>query len=181
MADARNILEEQLAKGGRLPTALPWQLFTFSLIIFLAALAVYLGMDFGYKPYLQSQVKNLDSKINNLGNAVNQDQQNTLVGLYSQLTNIKTLLASHITPSKIFDELEKTALTQVYYTDLDLTLSQNKLGLKGVAPTFGALTQQLESLKQNDLFGDVLLENAKISTDGVSFSIQITLKPNALK
>ncbi len=182
MADARNIIEEQLAKsGGRLPTALPWQLLIFSFIFLGAAVAVYLGMDFGYKPFLNSQIKSLDAKINNLGNAVNQDQQNSLINLYSQLTNIKGILKSHVMPSKLFDELEADTQSQIYYSELDLSLSQNKLGLKGFAPDYNALAQQLDLFKKSAMFSGVLLENAKLANNEINFSIQLLIAPDSLK
>ena len=74
-------LEQELRKPERLPVGWPWRLLVFVVIIFGVTVATYLGMILGYKPYLNSQVKNLDAKITSLSQAVDEEQQKNLVGL----------------------------------------------------------------------------------------------------
>jgi len=182
MPEIRNVLEDQLRKSGaRLPARFPWQLLIFSLAILGVTLASYFGMVFGLMPYLNSQLNGVNAQIDNLEKTVNKQQQENLINLYSQLTNIQDLLGSHVASSALFDDLEKNTYSQIYYTRLSLSLIENKLEIQGIAPNFNVLSQQLDSFKKSPLLGNVLLESAKSTTDGISFLIQAVLGPNALK
>jgi len=182
MLDARNILEEQLRKGrSRLPVRLPWQLLIFSFAILGLTLASYFGIAFGYKPYLNSQISNVNAQMSSLEKSIDKQQRENLTNLYSQLTNIKFLLDSHIAASNLFEDLGKNTNPQVYYTGFGLSLIENKIEIRGMAPDYGTLVKQLESFKKSQLFGNVLLENAKSTADGISFSVQAILNPGELK
>ncbi|MFH1346881.1 MAG: PilN domain-containing protein [Spirochaetota bacterium] len=182
MSETRNVLENQLRKGGgRLPAGLPWQLLIFSFVILGVTFASYFGIAFGYKPYLDSQISNVNAQIDNLEKSVDKQQKENLTNLYSQLTNIKFLLNSHVEALKLFDDLEKNTNPQVYYTGFGLSLIENKIEIKGVAPNYGTLVQQLDLFKKSQLFGNVLVNNSKSTVDGISFSVQAILNPGELE
>lgn len=182
MLDARNILEEQLRKGrSRLPVRLPWQLLIFSFAILGLMLASYFGMIFGYKPYLNSQISGVNAQIKESEKIINSEQQKNLTNIYSQLINIQDLLDSHVITSTLFDELEKSTYPQIYYTGLNLSLSEKKLELQGISQDYVTLVRQLDSFKNSQLFGDVIFDSAKSTADGISFSTRVVLLPDKLK
>ena len=182
MPDTRNVLEEQLRKSGnRIPAELPWQLLLFSFAILALAVASYLGMIFGYQPYLESRIEGVYTQIKESEKTIDGEQQKNLINIYSQLSNIKVLLDSHIITSTLFDELEKNTYPQVYYNNLNLSLSEKKLELRGVSQDYITLVKQLDAFKSSGLFSDVILDNTKLNSEGISFSIRITLSPDKLK
>ena len=182
MPDTKNVLEEQLRKSGnRIPAKLPWQLLVFSFAIFGLIFASYLGMIFGYKPYLNSQISGANAQVKELGKAVDIEQQKDLTNIYSQLTNIQDLLDSHVITSTLFDELERSTYPQIYYTNFTLSLSENKLELKGISQDYLTLVKQLDFFKNSQLFNDISIDSAKSTLDGISFTIKVVLSPDKLR
>lgn len=182
MPDTRNVLEEQLRKRGKAISAeLPWQLLLFSFVILALAIASYFGMVFGYQPYLESKIEGTNAQIKELEKSIDSEQQKNLINIYSQLSNIKALLNSHIITSTLFDEIEKNTYPQVYYTSLNLSLSEKKLELRGVSQDYVTLVKQLDVLKKSELLNDAILDNTKSTGDGVTFSIRINLPLDKLK
>lgn len=175
-------LEQELKKPERLPVGWPWRLLVFVVIIFGVTVATYLGMTLGYKPYLDSQIKTLDAKITNLSQAVGEEQQKNLVGLYSQLVNIQSLLNSHPVASKIFDFLEKNTHQQIYYTALNLSLTEKSVKLEGIAVNYGILAQQLELFRKTSEIEKVFLDDSRLTEEGnIRFSIRLIFKPELIK
>ena len=165
-----------------MPVGWPWRLLVFVVIIFGVTVATYLGMTLGYKPYLNSQIKTLDAKITNLSQAVGEEQQKNLVGLYSQLVNIQSLLNSHPVASKIFDFLEKNTHQQIYYTALNLSLTEKSVKLEGIAVNYGILAQQLELFRKTPEIEKVFLDDSRLTEEGsIRFSIRLIFKPELIK
>jgi hypothetical protein len=170
-------LEQELKKPERLPVGWPWRLLVFVVIIFGVTVATYLGMTLGYKPYLDSQIKTLDAKITNLNQAVDEEQQKNLVGLYSQLVNIQSLLNSHPVASKFFDFLEKNTHQQIYYTALNLSLTEKSAKLEGIAVNYIILAQQLELFRKIPEIEKVFLDDSRLTEEGsIRFSIRLIFK-----
>ena len=164
-----------------MPVGLPWQLLVFSFVILGLTLASYFGMIFGYAPYLNSQISGANAQIKESEKIVNSEQQKNLADIYSQLTNIRGLLNSHVITSTLFDELEKSTYPQIYYTNLILSLLEKKLELRGVSQDYVTLVKQLDFFKKSQLFSDVILDSAKLTEDGITFSIRVVLSPDKLK
>lgn len=176
MQYTKSVLEEQLKIGEKLSVGLPWRLLIFTIIIFGAMTFLYLGMVFGYKPYLNSRAKNLDKEIANLTASIGEEQQKSLVNFYSQLVNAKNLLANHSTALKFFEFLEKNTYPQVNYLFLNLSLAEKKLKLDGNASNYKVLVQQLELFRQAPEIDRIFLDDSKLGEDNVHFSIQLIFK-----
>jgi len=178
----QSALEEGLKRAERLPIGWPWRLLLFSIIVFGATLAIYLGIGLGYKSYLNSQIKTIDTKIAGLSQTVGEDEQKNLVNLYSQLVNIQNLLNSHISASKIFAWLEKSTAAQIYYLSLNLSVPAKEIQLEGSAPNYNILAQQLELFRQAPEISKVFLGDSTAMDDGtIRFSMRLTIKPELIK
>ena len=174
----RTALEEQLGRSERLPVGWPWRLLIFTFIIFGLTVVTYLGMSFGYKPYLNSRIKNLDAEIANLSQSVDEQQQKNLASFYSSLVNIQNLLASHPVASKFFDFLEKNTHQKIYYLSLNLSLLEKNIRLDGVAPDYDAIAQQLELFRKAPEIERIFLDDSRaLDTGGIRFSIRFVFKP----
>ena len=75
---------EQL--GHEAPKTQGWAFgaLSFSGGILFLTVAVYFGLTFGYEPYLQSQLTNVQNQVNTLGNSVSASDQSQLIDFYSQ-------------------------------------------------------------------------------------------------
>ncbi len=177
MIRTSSILEEELKKGEKLPVGWPWRLLTFMIIFFLVVVSVYAGMILGYKPYLNSQIKNLDEKLADMNQSVDEQQQKDLINFYSQLVNIGDMLKSHPMPSKIFDFLESNTHQNIYYLSLNLSAAEKNAKIEGVASDYNVLTQQLELLRKVPETEAVFLEDSRINEGGgIRFMIRLLLK-----
>jgi hypothetical protein len=186
MQPPKSILEEQLRKAEHLPTKLPWRIFSFSFIIFIGLLAIYAGIEFGYKPYLNSRIKSLDQKIAALTQSINEEQQNNLINFYSQLVNLKDLINSHIITSNFFELLEKNTYPEVYYTGLTLGIKEKEVKIEGLSPNYELLTKEMALLAKLPEVERIFLESSnyeEISKEmkGVKFTLRIFLTPQFFK
>jgi len=159
----------------------PWRFFSVALIIFSAALLVYLGLIFGYQPYLRSQLQETDNQINQLLGTVSKEDQENFIRFYSQLVNLKNLLDNHIESSKLFPLVEKITNKKIYYNNFNLRVPERELELEGRAESYAVLGEQLESFNQSEEIERYLLNQSQLSGNLVQFKVTLKLKAGVLK
>lgn len=164
-----------------LPVGWPWRFFSISLVIFLSALLVFLGLKFGYRLYLNSRIQKADASINQLLDTVSKADQEKFANFYFQLVNLKNILDSHILSSKIFPFLEKITNQKVYYSSLNLRVSEKELELEGLADSYGVLGEQLEAIKQSAEVENYTLNQSQFGDNLVRFKATLKLKDVVLK
>lgn len=178
MAYTQSAIEQQLKSSG-METGWPWRLLLLSGITFLTVLALFVGMQFGFYPYLDSQITQTDQEINKLGSAISEEQVNNFSKFYSQLNNIQNLLKNHFLGTNFLDFLEKNTLKSVYFKAMTLDLGAHSAKLDGASISYEALSQQMEVFRQSNNIVKVNLDGASLSGDrggGINFSISLTLK-----
>lgn len=175
----KSILEAQLARKEQLEQPLPWRLLFLMLALLAITVSVYAAMEFFYQPYLDSNIKSIESSITNLNQEIESPRANEVLTLYFQLASIKNLLESHTVPSKIVDFLSRNTDNSVYYTEMKLSVPDKKLSLSGIASSYAGLVRQLEILRQADEVKSFALGRASQDRiDQVQFSLEILLKPS---
>jgi len=178
----QSVLEQELRKGEKIEAGLPWRLLVFAAFLFGLLFIVYLGMQFGYKPYLNSRIKSLDSKINNLNQVINEEERKRLTAIYSQFINIQDLLKSHTVPSKLLELLEKNTQSQIYYLSLNFSLTDKSLKLEGISPSYNILAQQLELFQRIPEIEKVNLDDSQLlDNENIRFSIRLIFRPELIK
>ncbi len=185
----KSLIEEQLKRAEHIPAKLPWRIFSFSFIIFIALISIYGGIEFGYKPYLNSRLKSLDQKIADLTQSIDEQQQNNLINFYSQLVNLQDVLNSHAATSKFFDLVEKNNNQDINFTALSLGTREKEVKLEGIALNYDALVKQLELFRVVPEVDRVFLESSQFeeankdlkNISGVKFVIKLYLKPHFFK
>lgn len=165
----------------KLPTGWPWRFLIFALILFMASLLTYIGLSFGYRPYLQNQIAAADQAVNKLAASVPVADQEKLVAFYSQIVNLKSVLDNHIIASKILPFLEKNTNRRVYYNRLDVDVNQRSLSLEGVAENYEILAQQLEAFNQAREVERFLINESQLVGDRVRFKASIILSSAMFK
>lgn len=170
---------------GRAPVKTPgWsgQLLMFSSTIFFISLVVYLGLIFGYRPYLNSQVKRLNDKIQSLSQQIPLDDQKKIINFYAQLVNLKAVLNGHIFTTPIFGWLEKNTQLNVYYTRLGLNAQNRQVTVVGLAKTVNDLVEQIKIFDDDPGVVKLNFGNSSIGTGGFwQFSLILTLTPEMFK
>ena len=165
----------------RLPVGWPWRIFIFSGGLFTLAVLTYFGLVFGYKPFLESRISELDGELNKLAGVTSVEEREEFARAYSRLANAKGLLQSHTAAHKIFPLLERITNQRVNYSTGKLAASGRELELGGFAQSYLALSEQLEAFKQATEIESYLLDQSQKNEDSVQFKVTLKLKENALK
>lgn len=173
-------LEKELKTPEQLPVNLPWRILFVSIIAFGIMVFIYLGMLFGYKPFLDSQIKKVDMEISSLSKEIGKEQLKELITFYSQLTNIQKLFDSRVLASNVFDFLEETTHQNVYFTLMNLSTQKREVRLEGLSPSYRVLAEQLELFRKNPQVGQVFLRSSNLEEGSINFMINLILKPGAL-
>src|SRR3989344_362854 len=97
--------------------------------MFFIALALYAGLAYGYTPFVDGKIADMQTQLESLARSISSEEQGKLVTFYSEITNIKTVLANHVIFSGFFSWLEKNTQANVYYTRAALTGSNNQASL----------------------------------------------------
>ena len=160
----------------RLPVGWPWRLFVFTLILLALSFLVYLGLNFGYKAFLNKSIDGLNSTLNSLSFQVAPTEREGFITFYSQLSNLQKLLASHIISSKVFPVLEGLTDQRVSYSTLNISVVDRTVTVDGVAKDYAALASQLAIYEQSPEVEKVILENSALTNKAVRFTAKVTLK-----
>ena len=171
-------------KTDNLSIGWPWRIFILMLIILVLSVSVYLGIDFGFKSYLNSQIEDLNQQLAALNQAVDKSSKNQLIGVYSQFINVRQLLNSRKTTSNLFAFIEQNTYSTVNYSSLKLDVNSMEIAIDGAAPDYNTLIKQVALFEKSALIEKVSLENvqmresqrAKGATE-VRFSLKLTISP----
>lgn len=173
--------QQVLERLGQEPPRTPgWsgQLLMFSGTVFFVSIIAYLGLAFGYKPYLNSEARKLQGQVQSLGQQIPLERQTKIIGFYSQLANLKSLLAGHVYSSKMLEWLEKNTQVNVYYSKFSLNAQNNQLTIGGVAKTADDLYQQVAIFQGKPEVKKMNLGGISISQNGQwQFDISLFFEP----
>jgi len=175
--------EQVVERLSREPLVTPgWsgRLLMFAGTIFFLSLAVYVGLTFGYKPYLSAQVQHLDDEIKKFNEEIPSVDQNQLVVFYSQLANLNTVLKGHVTASPLFDWLEAHTQTRVMYSKFAFSAQNGQLSLTGISRGMEDFVEQIAIFQSDSMVQRITVNNVTVipSGGGWQFDIVLFLDPS---
>jgi len=168
--------EEFLAE--KIPVGWPWRLLLISFVILGLAILIYVGLLFGYEPYLKTSISNVDKQISNLADKVKVEDQEKLLTFYSQVVNLKDVLDNRVFSSKVFPFLERNTDPSIYFTAAEFSGNNNILRLKGTTSNFENLMAQLTILKQAPEIESVVLNDTNLSKNRIDFEATVIFRSN---
>jgi hypothetical protein len=175
--------EKVIEQLGREPAKTPgWALgaLFFSGGILFLAVVIYVGLAFGYEPYLQSQLASTQNEVSALGNKISPSDQTQLINFYSQLSNLQALLKNHILTSQFFTWLESNTEANVYYQSFSLTQG-NRVSMTGEAVSEADVSQQIAIFENSTEVSSVSISNvtAPLLPGGMwTFNMILTMDPS---
>lgn len=141
------------------------------------AIVVYIGLAFGYRAYLNSSLKNVEDQITKFSAGISQEDRAQIQGFYSQLVNLRTLLANHTVASPVLALLERTVQPDVYYTKLTMNSNNNQAVVTGAAKSLQAVAAQAAALQGQPEVERVDFNNAGAQATGPwQFTMTVYLK-----
>lgn len=144
-------------------------------------LAVYLGLTFGYQPYLNAAIAQEKSQMDALSNSISSADQANLLTYYSQITNLNTIVASHVFFSRFLTWLAGNTEANVYYGGMSFG-SGDQATLSVFAKTQADVNQQIAIFESSPDVSAVSVPGVAFSpTAGMwAFDATLTLKPSLL-
>ena len=165
---------------GREPPHTPgWstQLLMFSSTIFLIILFIYLGLAFGYTPYLSSKFKKIEDRKAAVIQEIPINKQAELITFYSQLSNLQTILAQHVVASPLFDWIEKNTHQSIYFTQFSLNTAANQVALGGVGASLDDINRELLLLQAQPEVKKIDVKSISFSDSVWSFEVALFFDP----
>lgn len=157
------------------------ELLMFSGALFGLAVFIYAGLAFGYHAYLQSSLTKINKDIQAFSDSVSQADRTELQAFYSQLVNLRTLLAGHTVDSPAMALVERTLQPNVYYTKLTSNTGTNQVVLTGAAKSLDDIARQAAALQVEPEVERLDFNNAGIQATGPwQFTMTLHLRPAAL-
>ncbi len=167
---------------GREPARTPgWsgRLLMFSSTIFFIVAAIYIGIVYGNQPFLRSQIDEVSNRMSTLAQEIPSDDQAKIFTFYSQIANIKTLLAKHVITSRLFEWLERQTSANVSFSRFAFTKGRNEVVLSGVAKTVNDFIQQVQVFQAQSEVKSVNFKNlAAIEKGGWQFDLTLEFIPD---
>jgi hypothetical protein len=157
---------ERLTRGKSAEQGSYKQLLLLAGSLFSISLIIYLGLSYGYEPYLNSQKDDLDAQIQESSKKIPEEDQARLVSFYSQLANVKTLLEKHPMPSKAFDWLERNTQTNTYFTKFTFNVPTSQLTLLGNSRSPEDAAEQAAIFESQPEVSRLNLNNLAVSPGG---------------
>lgn len=108
-----------------------------------------------------------------------------LVRLDNRLETGKNLLGSHVSLSKLFDELEATVLASVRFTDFSYDATNGErmfLSSSGEAKSYNAVALQSGDFSKSDIITDPIFSNVNIGPKGeIRFDFTAVINPARIR
>ena len=142
---------EQLSHGSQRTPGWSSGIMLFSGSILLIIVLIYAGLQFGYEPYLNSQISLLQAQAQKVGQSVSPADEANLIRFYSQISNIQSLIKNHVFFSQFLTWLEQNTEANVYYTSMVFTAG-NQITLVGVAKTSADVSEQVAAFEASPDF-----------------------------
>jgi len=152
-------------------------LITIAIIVFVVIFGLYFVANF-YDNYIRKSIADINTKIKDLAKEISVEDRNEVLTFYSQLVNLKTLLANHVYPSNIFSRLELITHPQVTFTTFSYENKTSIIKLEGYARDLNILAQQLLAFQKTTDFTKITVSDIKSTTDRVQFGVEINFRPN---
>lgn len=142
------------------------------------AVIIYVGLAFGYRSYLDSSLASVDAEIVQFSAGISQEDRAQIQDFYSQLVNLRTLLADHTVASPVMGLLERTVQADVYYTKLTMNSANNQAVLTGVARSLPAIAAQAAAFRDQPEVDRIDFNNAGAQAAGPwQFTMTLHLNP----
>lgn len=158
----------------------------FSVIAYaLLAIALFLAIAvFFYGRILNSQKAAKDASLVSAQAAIDPATVEGFIQLRNRLSASKTLLENHVAFSVFFSALEKMLPTNVRFTSLHLSLTEDgvsKVEGVGVAKSFNALAATSNAFAEDGRIKDAIFSNISVNADSsVSFALSAKLDPKII-
>lgn len=154
------------------------RLLMFSFTVFLLSVGVFVGIKFGYRPYLESEIKKIEASIGDFLAQYPRASLDSIRRVASQFGNVGKVLDAYGSPRGVFEWLESTTLPSVSYSKMEFRVKERELTLTAQVRDDDDIARQLELFRRDTTMVErVLFKSASTGArGGLQFAAVLTLK-----
>ena len=153
-----------------------------ALILFILSLLIYGGLFF-YSQALDKKLESVKQEITTLDSKRDSTTESAIDTADKKLELIEGLFKDHFYWSKLFSEIEKAVVPQVYFSESKFNFAEEKVNLllSGSAKGYTAVAQQMVSFKENSSVEEIEVSNIRLNdSGGVEFDLAIVFSKSIL-
>ncbi len=150
---------------------------SFSAALLVIVIIIYAFLSFVYEPYLNNSLTAVQGKIATLDQSIASGDETQLVNFYSQVVNLRSVLAHHILFSQFLDWLAANTEANVHYSQFSFA-SGDQITLAGVAATEADINQQIAIFEASPEVQKLTVSNIGLSNSNGSWTFSATLLMN---
>lgn len=154
-----------------------WRLFSFSTFLLIVSAVAYLGLEFGYSPFLKSQITKVDASLEQIEQEVPAADQESFINFYSQVLHIEDILNDHTFFSPLFSLIEQNIQSNTFLTSLEYEAAENRVSLEGISASFKDLGEQLQRIDAIEEVERALVSESR-AADGGGVYFRIVIYPD---
>ena len=164
----------------KLPTLLNI-LFYFALILLIISLLSLLAL-FLFQKNSKKILQNIEEKIAEKGTPEERALEGKIILYQKKINDFSDLLNSHQANLKFFTSFEGLTHPKIFFSKVDLKISEGKVILSGTAENFEVLGQQFLIFKKENFIKNINLTKISIGEEGeIDFSLELTFEPEKFK
>lgn len=169
---------EKLSHSPERTTGVYSQLLMLSLSLLILAVFLFLGLKYGYEPYLNSRITKLDAEIERFGQEIPADKQAEMATFYSQIVNLRTVLGNHTVITPLWSWLEKNTLQNVYFSKVTVNIASDQATVQGGARSNADIMSQFAVIENSPEVESLVFGNVNNTPQGWQFNATIFFKPS---
>lgn len=156
-------------------------LFYLSLLLLIITIGGYFALDYLQKDLERERV-NFEKRITEKETPERKVLEKKIKEYQKRINDLSILLNAHQRSSSFFPFLEKLSHPKVFFSNLDLNLSNYEASLGGQTDNFQILGQQFLIFKTEKSIKSVNLTKISIGEEGkVEFTFKLSLDPQIFK
>lgn len=158
---------------------------TLSYLILGVSLLAAAGI-FGYQYFLTGVAQQKAQAVKAAQNAIDQATVTSFIRLRDRFTAAQQVLSNHVVLSQFFTDLENLTLQGVRFTNLTLTVADDRtavIALSGTAKSFNTLAAQSQSFATDTRIKRAIFSGITVNgkDNSVSFNVSASLDPSLIR
>ena len=159
-----------------------WRILSFMAFVFAVFLFSYLGLNFGYRKFLEAQIARSKEELTALADQIPKEQQDAYLNFQYQLANVKKLLDNHVIIAGLLPLFEANTNQSVSISGFEVAVADRKINLQGTARSYDVLASQLQAFEESPAVLRYQITSAKLKEGSkVDFTASLTLHPSVFR
>ncbi len=151
--------------------------FSFVSVGFFVGSIILMGGLFLFYRYQSTALSDLQAQQKAIEDDLRPELVNRLVFVDSLLSQVKTLLRSHVYTSNIFVFLENTVHSNAVVGNVTLAVDASKFDVIVTVPSYNVFAEQVRLFESSPFVERISFGSPQIGDRGIAFNVTLAVKP----